>query len=196
MRRTLGLIAVALGAALVVTGSTNAKGTENSVLIAKADKEAAPAVNPTDETGEAPPTVTVRTNEEIDVTPEEKQRAALAQQKATAEEQQIQSRLRGLQVLMQKEETALAQRLAQAAKIREQGLAKNDQKLLDQAEQYERQALDYYQKRCQQFEKASISVESTTVPAGVSQPPRVNRPTSPPNPTPPSRSTSRTRTRR
>ena len=41
-------------------------------------------------------------------------------------------------MLIEKEEQLLAQRMAYAAKLREKGLAANDQKLLDQAEQFER----------------------------------------------------------
>ena len=55
-------------------------------------------------------------------------------------------------MLLQKEEQALAQRMAYAQKLRAAGLEKNDQKMLDQAEQYERQAMDYYTKRVQPFE--------------------------------------------
>ena len=58
---------------------------------------------------------------------------------------------------MQKEEQALAQRLAYAAQLRAQGLTKNDQKLLDQAEAVERQALDYYLRRVKQFESTRVS---------------------------------------
>ena len=104
----------------------------------------------------------IRTQETLEVTPEEQKKAAAAQQAATAEEQRINSQLRGLQVLMQKEEQALAQRLAYAAQVRAQGLQKNDQKLLDQAELLERQALDYYLKRVKQFENYSIAPGQST----------------------------------
>ncbi len=91
------------------------------------------------------------------MTEEEKLRAAAGKQAATAEEQQMAGRVRGLQVLMEKEEQLLAQRMAYAARIREKGLADNDQKLLDQAERYERAALAEYEKKVQQFEALRVT---------------------------------------
>ncbi len=196
MRRPLGLIALALGASLIVTGNTYLLGADSSVLVSKTEKAATSEESKAEESGEKTPAVTVRTHETIEVTPEEQQRAALAKQKAVAEERGIQSRMRSLQALMQKEEEALAKRLAYAAKIREQGLSKNDQKLLDQAEQYERRALEYYQKRVQQFEQANVSAESTTAPREAAQPRRSSRSSSSSRYTTPTRSTSRSRTRR
>ncbi len=119
-------------------------------------KQTQPTKPTAEKTAEPEATVTVRTHENLDVTPEEKRRAVAAQQLASAEEQRIASQMRGLELLMKKEEQALAQRMAYAGKMRAQGLAKNDQKLLDQAEKLERQALDYYLKRVKQFENASV----------------------------------------
>ena len=99
----------------------------------------------------------VRTFEDIQVTDEEKRRAAAGRQAAVAEEQQMSGRIRGLQMLMEKEEQLLAQRMAYAAKLREKGLAANDQKLLNQAEQFERASLAEYLKKVQQFERASVT---------------------------------------
>ena len=101
------------------------------------------------------------------------------------------SQMRGLQALMQKEEQALAQRLAYAGKLRAAGLAKNDQKMLDQAEGLERQALDYYQKRVKQFEAASIKASTSST--KVQQPTRTTKPSTSYRS---SRSTSRSRSRR
>ena len=69
-------------------------------------------------------------------------------------------RVRGLQLLIAKEEQLLAQRLAYAGKLREKGLAANDQKTLDQAEQFERAALAEYLKKVQQFERTSVTNSS------------------------------------
>ena len=99
----------------------------------------------------------IRTFENIQVTEEEKLRAAAGKQAAAAEEQQMAGRIRGLQVLIEKEEQLLAQRMAYAARIREKGLADNDQKLLDQAERYERAALAEYEKKVQQFEALRVT---------------------------------------
>lgn len=119
----------------------------------------------------------VTTEEKLEPTPEDKQRAVAAQQAATAAEQKLAAKVRGLQALMQKEEQALAQRLAYAAKIRAQGLAKNDQRLLKKAEQLERQSLDYYQRRVKQFETLQISSPDASS-SNVRQPTRSTQPSS------------------
>ena len=187
MRRSLGLITMVIGTSLLVAGNINADEPQGRVVKSNPKQE----VNITDESQEATSVVKVRTHEQIDVSPEERQRAAVAAQAATAEEQQVAARLRSLQTLMQKEEQLLAQRLAYAAKIREQGLTKNDQKLLDQAELIERQSLDYYQKRCKQFENVTVKTSSSSSKANEPTPARSPRSTMPP-----SRSSSRTRSRR
>jgi hypothetical protein len=114
------------------------------------------ADQPVTDAAEAGEGEVIRTYEDIQITDEEKQRAAAAKKAAMAEEQQMLGRVRGLQTLIEREEQLLSQRLAYAAKIREKGLADNDQKLLDQAERYERAALAEYQKKCQQFERMSV----------------------------------------
>lgn len=111
----------------------------------------------TDETAPAAEEGVIRTFENIQVTDEEKLRAAAGKQAAAAEEQQMSARIRGLQVLIEKEEQLLAQRMAYAARIREKGLADNDQKLLDQAERYERAALTEYEKKVQYFEALRVT---------------------------------------
>ena len=121
----------------------------------------------------------VRTFENIQVTDDEKRRAAAGRQAAAAEEQQVAGRIRGLQMLIEREEQLLAQRLAYANKLREKGLAANDQKVLDQAERFERAALVEYQKKVQQFERASVT---NSVPDQLRQspPPRTSKsPTAP-----------------
>ena len=187
MRRSLGLITMVIGTSLLVAGNMNADEPQGRVLKSNPKQE----VKKTDESPEATSVVKVRTQEQIDVSPEERQRAAVAAQAATAEEQQVAARLRGLQTLMQKEEQLLAQRLAYAAKVREQGLAKNDQKLLDQAELIERQSLDYYQKRCKQFENVTVTTSSSSSKASKPTPA-----SSPRSATPSTRSSSRTSSRR
>lgn len=66
------------------------------------------------------------------------------------------ARVRAYQSQLQREEQLLQQRLLQADKIRQQGLQKKDQRLLDQAERYERQAMAAYQQRVKQFEVRNI----------------------------------------
>jgi hypothetical protein len=73
------------------------------------------------------------------------------------DEQQVMARVRGYQMQLEREEKALNQRLAYAAQLRQQGLEKKDQNLLDQAEQYERKALATYQGRVKQYEKANLN---------------------------------------
>ena len=153
MRCSLGLVMWGIAATFFIVGTAAANETQGKV----ANDTPRAAETPSPEAPEALSEATIRTHENIETPLEERQRAAAAAQAASAEEQQVSSRVRGLQLLMQKEEQALAQRLAYAAQIREQGLTKNDQKMLDQAERIERAALDYYQKRCQQFEQTTIS---------------------------------------
>ncbi len=98
----------------------------------------------------------------IPVTADQQRRAAIAQQTAVAEEKKVALRVRWVEQQMQREETLLAQRLAYANKLRQNGLTKNDQKILDQASQYERQALAAYQSRVEQFEKVLQSTGTTT----------------------------------
>ena len=201
MRRSFLLVVVMVGVSLLVFSSASALEPQGSVLNRKpkqqvkkeesGEKEASKSevtkgavIKETAGTKEAgqeeesatqTEATTVKTVEQIEVSPEEKQRAAAARQTAIAEEQQVQARLRGLQALMEKEERLLAQRLAQAAQIRAKGLASNDQKMLDQAERYERQALDYYQKKVQQFE--NLNVATGTSEKSVRQQPTRQQPT-------------------
>ncbi len=99
----------------------------------------------------------VRTFEEIKTPEEEKRRAAAAKATATAEEQAMAGRIRGLQAAIEKEEQLLAQRLEYASRVRAKGLTDNDQKLLDQAEKYERAALVEYEKKIRQFEAMRVA---------------------------------------
>lgn len=132
-----------------------------------------------DETTTETEAVAARTHEHIEATEDEKRRAAAAKQAAQLEEQQMMARVRGLQAMIEREEALLTQRLTQASQIREAGLTKNDQKLLDQAEQIERQALVHYQKRVEQFEKMSLPPAPSrsgqqATPAARTTPPRTN----------------------
>ena len=99
----------------------------------------------------------IRTFEEIKTTDEEKRRAAAAKATATAEEQAMAGRIRGLQAAIEKEEQLLAQRLEYASRVRAKGLTDNDQKLLDQAEKYERAALVEYEKKVRHFEAMRVA---------------------------------------
>ena len=121
-----------------------------------------------------------RTYENIQVPEEEKRRAAAGRQTAAAEEQQVAGRIRGLQLLIEKEEQLLAQRMAYATKLREKGLAANDQQILDQAERFERAALAEYQKKVQQFERASVTNSAPEQPRRAPLPPRTSKNPSPP----------------
>jgi hypothetical protein len=50
--------------------------------------------------------------------------------------------------------------MQEADKLRQRGLQQNDQRLLSQAEQYERRALALYQQRVQQFEKRNLTANT------------------------------------
>ena len=144
---------ILVSGSLVIPGTTIAKELKGRVLNTKTRQSA--TTRPT-----ARPSVVKQkttTSERIPVSAVEQRRAAVAQQTASAEEQRILGRVRGLEALLAKEEKLLAQRLAYAAKLRQAGLKKNDQKMLDQAEQYERQSLAWYEKRIAQFESVNVA---------------------------------------
>lgn len=119
-----------------------------------------------------------RTYEQMQVTEDEKRRAAVVRQQGAAEEQQMAGRVRSLQQLIEREEQLLVQRMTYAGKLREKGLATNDQQLLDQAERYERAALTEYQKKVRHFESLSV------MPAGPERTNREPAPARPSNPMP------------
>ncbi|MEO2045914.1 MAG: hypothetical protein ABGX16_05010 [Pirellulales bacterium] len=87
-------------------------------------------------------------------------RSIVTPEVANGNEQQVMARVRGYQLVMEREEKVLSQRMAHATKLRQQGLQNKDQKLLDQAEQYERQAITAYQRRIKQFEKTELNLEA------------------------------------
>jgi len=87
------------------------------------------------------------------VAAEEQRKAAAATQAASAEEQKIAQRVRWVETQLQREEQLLTQRLAYANRLRAAGLQKNDEKVLKQAEEYERKALAVFQQRLAQYEK-------------------------------------------
>lgn len=120
----------------------------------------------------------IRTFEEIKITDEEKRRAAAAKATATAEEQAMANRIRGLQAAIEKEEQLLAQRLEYASRVRAKGLTDNDPKLLDQAEKYERAALTEYEKKVRQFEAMRVANPNEVQPQLQSQ---TRRPSTPPS---------------
>ena len=83
---------------------------------------------------------------------------------ATAEEQAMAGRIRGLQAAIEKEEQLLAQRLEYASRVRAKGLTDNDQKLLDQAEKFERAALAEYEKKVRHFEAMRVANPTSEAP--------------------------------
>jgi len=96
---------------------------------------------------------------------EEQRKATAAAQKATIEEQKVAQRVRWVELQLKREEQLLSQRLAYANRLRAAGLQKNDEKMLKQAEDYERQALAAFQQKVTQYERM---LQSTT---GGSTPP-------------------------
>ena len=92
-------------------------------------------------------------------------------------EQQMMAKIRSYQAQLEREEKVLSQRMAYAAQLRRQGLEKKDQRLLDQAEQYERKALAAYQGRVKLFEKTNLNPGSgERVPTAVKNSPSTTRP--------------------
>ncbi len=72
------------------------------------------------------------------------------------DEQQVVARVRAYQSQLQREEQLLQQRLKQADQLRQRGLQSKDQRVLDQAERYERQAMAAYQQRIKYFEGRNL----------------------------------------
>lgn len=93
-------------------------------------------------------------------------RRPAGQQPGFDDEKLVMSRVRGYQARLAREEQLLNRRLAEAQRIRQQGLQQKDQRLLDRAEQYERRALAAYQQRVQYFERQRIG--TTVVPTDAS----------------------------
>jgi hypothetical protein len=118
------------------------------------------------------------------------------------DEQQVMARVRGYQSQLQREQQMLEQRLKQADRIRQQGLQRKDQRLLDQAERYERQAMAAYEQRIKQFEGRNLgNMGNSNQPSA--RTPATRRSSAPPrNTTPqrrqaqPQRSTRRTQSRK
>jgi hypothetical protein len=165
----------------VPTEATPAEATPAEATPADATPtETGQAQESTGETTEAAEPTVIRTYENIQVPEEEKRRAAAGRQTAAAEEQQVAGRIRGLQLLIEKEEQLLAQRMAYATKLREKGLAANDQKILDQAERFERAALAEYLKKVQQFERMSVTNSAPEQSRRAPMPPRTSKNQSPP----------------
>ncbi len=116
------------------------------------------------------------------------------------DEQQVMARVRAYQSQLQREEQLLQQRLKQADQLRQRGLQSKDQRVLDQAERYERQAMAAYQQRIKYFEGRNLGTP-TKQPAARTPTPRRSY-TTPRNATPqrqqarPQRSTRKTKSRK
>lgn len=118
------------------------------------------------------------------------------------DEQQVMARVRGYQSQLQREQQMLEQRLRQADRIRQQGLQRKDQRLLDQAERYERQAMAAYEQRIKQFEGRNLGNMGNSNQPSAQTPPTRRSSAPPRNTTPqrrqaqPQRSTRRTQSRK
>ena len=95
------------------------------------------------------------------------QRRPAGQQPGFDDEKLVMVRVRGYQTQLAREEQILNKRLAEADRLRQRGLQQKDQRLLDQAERYERRSLAAYQQRVQYFEHQRFS--SVGVPPGSSR---------------------------
>ena len=82
-------------------------------------------------------------------------RPAEAPQQAD-DERIIGSRLQAVQNEMKQQEQLLQRQLAEAQRIRESGLAKNDQALLNRAEALEKQAFARYEQQMQRLEQIKV----------------------------------------
>lgn len=90
----------------------------------------------------------------------EQRKAVVATQTASAEEQKVAQRVRYVELQLKREEQLLAQRLDYANRLRTAGLQKNDEKVLQQAETYERRSLAAFEQRVAQLEKM-LQIPST-----------------------------------
>jgi hypothetical protein len=116
------------------------------------------------------------------------------------DEQQVMARVRAYQSQLQREEQLLQQRLKQADQLRQRGLQSKDQRVLDQAERYERQAMAAYQQRIKHFEGRNLGTPTKQPAARTPAPRRSYTPSR--NATPqrqqarPQRSTRKTKSRK
>ncbi len=89
-----------------------------------------------------------------------------ANEAAKVKEHQVIQRLRGIEALLANEQKLLERRLAYAAQIRAKGLQDEDDRLLRQAEEIERQAVALYEQRISQLEKQHLQIEAEQAGAG------------------------------
>ncbi|MCO6456986.1 MAG: hypothetical protein J5I93_16930 [Pirellulaceae bacterium] len=104
------------------------------------------------------------------------------------EEARIMGTLRGIEQQLAAEQQLLERRLQYAEQLRQKGLKDENRKLLEQAEQVERQAVQLYQQRVAQFEKVEVNAGSRVAPgrpAPSVQPRRSNQPAQPARPAQP-----------
>ncbi len=80
--------------------------------------------------------------------------AQQAQQRAKAQEAAVQARMRQIEARMDQEAKLLERRMNEANQIRQAALQKNDQRGLDKAEQYEKQAIAAYEASLDKLIKA------------------------------------------
>ena len=85
-----------------------------------------------------------------------------AERKAAAEERQAIARLAAIEQEFERQRQILEHRLAEANRLREAGLKKNDAKVLEQAEQIERRAFAEYQQRIGQLNQAGPGANPAT----------------------------------
>lgn len=101
------------------------------------------------------------------------------------EEARIVGTLRGIEQQLAAEQQLLERRLQYAEQLRQKGLKDENRKLLEQAEQVERQAVQLYQQRVAQFEKVEVSAGSRLAPARPAQSAQPARPIQPARPAQP-----------
>ena len=91
------------------------------------------------------------------------QRQATVMQKAAKKtEQVILGRISAYERELQTAAAQLEKHLAHAESLRQRGLQANDQKLLQQAEQYERRAMAQYEQSIKYFDQRSAQLENNT----------------------------------
>ncbi len=88
--------------------------------------------------------------------------AAAGSEATTAFDAQVQREIQSMERMIQQATQVLERKMAQAAQVRQRGLEKEDRRLLDQAEQMERQAIAAYEQHLKQIESYTQRITATS----------------------------------
>ena len=157
MRTAITLFAIMLLPSLVFAQGPQSRY-PRSYRVAKNNRNRAPRTySPRTPTPRPAPRAPTRTTAPIPTAAQNQRKMELSAREAKQAEAQALSRVGAFRQLFRTAEAQLQSRMQLAQRTRQQGLTKNDQRLLDQAEKIEKQAIASYTQRIAQLEKAQLS---------------------------------------